>query len=338
MSIVKKIPLIDLRSFLAILTFGIILVLAIGCSSDSQADGGKPKEIRLDYAYYSPTSLVLKEFGWVEEVFAEEDINITWTLSQGSNKAIEFLNSDSVDFGSTAGAAALIAKSNEVPIENVYVYSQPEWTALVSKEGSGIETIEDLEGKKVAATFGTDPYIFLVRALDSKGLTIDDIEIVNLQHADGGNALVNGDVDAWSGLDPHMAKHEIESGTELFFRDINLNTYGFLNVREEFAEQYPDFVEKIIELYERAREWTVENPAEAAELLAEEADISLDVAEIQLVERTDFSNPMPGEEHIEAIKEAGNVLKNAGDLEESDDVEALANALINPEYAEAVIE
>lgn len=334
----KKIPLIDLRSFLAIVTFGIILIVAVACSSDSQADGGKPAEIRLDYAYYSPTSLVLKEFGWVEEAFAEEDVDITWTLSQGSNKAIEFLNSDSVDFGSTAGAAALIAKSNEVPIENIYVYSQPEWTALVSKEGSGIETIEDLEGKKVAATFGTDPYIFLVRSLDSKGLTIDDIEIVNLQHADGGNALVNGDVDAWSGLDPHMAKHEIESGTELFFRDINLNTYGFLNVREEFAEQYPDYVKKIIELYERAREWTVENPGEAAELLAEEADISLDVAEIQLVERTDFSNPLPGEEHMEAIKEAGNVLKSAGDLEENDDVEALTNALINPEYAEAVIE
>ncbi len=333
----KRVPLIDLRSFLAITVFGIILLLAVGCSSDTEAEG-KPSEIRLDYAYYSPTSIVLKEFEWAEEAFAEEDIEVSWELSQGSNKAIEYLNSDSVDFGSTAGAAALIAKSNEVPLENVYVYSQPEWTALVTNEGSGIEKIEDLKGKKVAATLGTDPYIFLVRALDSVGMTIDDIEIVPLQHADGGNALVNGDVDAWAGLDPHMAKHELESGAELFFRDIDLNTYGFLNVREEFAENHPEYVEKVIELYERARTWVLENPEEAAELLAEEADISTDVANIQLVERTILDNPVPGDAHVEAIIAAGNVLQQAGDLEEDDDVEALTNELINPEYAEKVIE
>src|SRR5699024_2382326 len=136
----KRAPLIDLRSFLAIAVFGVILLFVAGCSSESEAEG-KPSEIRLDYAYYSPTSLVLKEKGWAEEVFAEEDIDVSWTLSQGSNKAIEFLNSDSVDFGSTAGAAALIARSNDVPIQNVYIYSQPEWTALVTNEGSGIETI-----------------------------------------------------------------------------------------------------------------------------------------------------------------------------------------------------
>ncbi len=200
------------------------------------------------------------------------------------------------------------------------------------------ELNEDLKGKKVAATLGTDPYIFLVRALDSVGLTINDIELVNLQHADGGNALVNGDVDAWAGLDPHMAKHELESGTELFFRDIDLNTYGFLNVREEFAENHPEYVEKVIELYERARNWILENPEEAAELLAEEAEISTDVANIQLVERTILDNPVPGDAHVEAIIAAGNVLQQAGDLEEDDDVEALTNELINPEYAEKVIE
>lgn len=323
---------------MAIAIFGIIIILAVGCSSDSNADEGKPSEIRLDYAYYSPTSLVLKEFGWAEEVFEEEDIDVTWTLSQGSNKAIEFLNSDSVDFGSTAGAAALIAKANGVPLENVYIYSQPEWTALATNEGSGIKSIEDLEGKKVAATLGTDPYIFLVRALNSVGLSTNDIEVVPLQHADGGNALVNGDVDAWAGLDPHMAKHELESGAELFYRDINLNTYGFLNVREDFAESYPQYVEQVIELYERAREWVLENPEEAAELLAKEADISMDVAEIQLVERTDFSNPIPGIEHIESINAAGNVLKNSGDLDDDNDVETLTNELINPEFAEAVIQ
>src|SRR5690625_7338197 len=88
--------------------------------------------------------LGLREFGWLEEEFENDGIRIEWALSQGSNKALEFLNSNSVDFGSSAGAAALISKANGAPIKNVYIYSKPEWTALVTGEGSGVREIADL--------------------------------------------------------------------------------------------------------------------------------------------------------------------------------------------------
>ena len=77
----------------------------------------------------------------------------------------EFLNAGSIDFGSTAGSAALVAKINGNPIKSIYVYSRPEWTALVTRKDSTINKIEDLKGKTVAVTRGTDPHIFLVRAL-----------------------------------------------------------------------------------------------------------------------------------------------------------------------------
>ena len=59
-------------------------------------------------------------------------------------------------------------------------------------------------------TRGTDPHIFLVRALLDAGLTEKDITPVLLQHADGKTALIRGDVDAWAGLDPMMAQAEVE--------------------------------------------------------------------------------------------------------------------------------
>lgn len=130
-----------------------ILILVVGCSNQTSGQS-EPDKIRLDYAHYSPTSLVLKEFGWVEEAFEDEGIEIEWVFSQGSNRALEFLNSDSIDFGSTAGAAALVSKANGSPIENVYIFSQPEWTALVAANGSDIKSITDLPGKTVAATLG----------------------------------------------------------------------------------------------------------------------------------------------------------------------------------------
>lgn len=315
---------------------GVTFVLA-ACSSAGGEEKNKPKKVVLDYAYYSPTSLALKEFGWAEEVFEKEGIEVEWVLSQGSNKALEFLNSKSIDFGSTAGAAALIAKSNGSPIESVYIYSKPEWTALVTTNDSNITSVEDLKGKKVAATLGTDPYIFLLRSLGDAGLSSKDLEIVNLQHADGANALLTNQVDAWAGLDPHMAKVEIDSGAVLFLRDHDKNTYGTLNVRSEFAEQHPELVEKVIEVYEKAREWVVENPEGAAEILAKEADMALEVAQKSL-ERNDFSDPIPGKKQIEALKAAGEVLQSESVIKENVDVEKIVNELIIDRYSKNVIE
>src|SRR3546814_15679172 len=95
--------------------------------------------------------------------------------------------------------------------------------------------------------------IFLLRALSQAGLTEDDIQPVLLQHPGGYRALQSGQVDAWAGLDPHMAKAELESGARLFFRNADLNTYGILNVRESFAEEYPETVARVLKVYERAQ-------------------------------------------------------------------------------------
>src|ERR671939_521371 len=170
------------------------------------------KEIRIDWATYNPVSLVLKQKGLLEKEFAKDGISIIWVQSAGSNKALEFLNAGSIDFGSTAGSAALVARINGNPIKSIYVYSRPEWTALVVGKDSKITKVEELKGKRVAVTRGTDPHIFLVRALLDAGLSEKDVKLVLLQHPDARLALDRGDVEAWAGLDPMMAAAEIENG------------------------------------------------------------------------------------------------------------------------------
>ncbi|MFD1706572.1 aliphatic sulfonate ABC transporter substrate-binding protein [Siminovitchia sediminis] len=329
-----------MKKFTFILTFsilGLVTLIISGCSSNANSEEGTPEKIRMDYAYYSPTSLVLKKFGFLEEEFKEDGIEIEWTLSQGSNKALEFLNSNSVDFGSAAGAATLMSKANGAPIKNVYIAHKPEWTALVTSKDSDIQSVKDLKGKKVAATLGTDPYIFLLRSLDKEGLSVDEVEIVNLPHGDGATSLTNGSVDAWAGLDPHMARLEIETGAELFYRNAEFNTYGFLNVREDFAEKYPEYVERVIKAYEKAREWVLENPEEAVKLLAEEASIPEDVARIQL-ERNEFLEPVPGDVQTEALIEAGKILQESETISSEANVEELTSDLIDPSFAKKAID
>ena len=311
----------------------IAAAMSPGCSRKASV---KPATIKLDYAYYNPLSLVLKDKKFLEQDLAGEGISVEWTQSLGSNKALELLNSKSVDFGSTAGAAALIGKANGNPIQAIYVYSRPEWTALVVRKDSPITKVADLKGKKVAVTRGTDPHIFLLRALHEAGLTEKDIEMVVLQHPDGRIALEKGDVDAWAGLDPMMAQTELQSGSRLFYRNVNFNSYGVLDVREEFAKQHPAYVERVLAAYEKARLWALQNPEEFRKLFA--ADTKLDDSVItKVLERTDLTNSTIGDSQRQVIVAAGDVLKQNNVISGTTDVSTTVNNLIDPQYAQGVV-
>jgi sulfonate transport system substrate-binding protein len=288
----------------------------------------KPKEIRLDWATYNPVSMVLKERGLLEKEFAKDGIAIRWVQTLGSNKALEFLNASSIDFGSTAGAAALVSKINGNPIKSIYVYSRPEWTALVTKD-SKITRIEDLKGKRVAVTRGTDPHIFLVRALQSVGLTEKDITPVLLQHPDGKTALIRGDVQAWAGLDPMMAQAEVEDGARLFFRKPEANTWGVLNVREAFLKEHPDLVQRVLAVYEEARKYSLANYAEVKRVFIAATKLPEAVVDKQLKERTELTHSKIGEPQKESILAAGLALQQAGVVPASVDVKATVDALID---------
>ena len=286
-------------------------------------------EIHIDWATYNPVSMVLKQKGLLEKEFAKDGIRIVWVQSAGSNKALEFLNAGSIDFGSTAGSAALVARINGNPIKSVYVYSRPEWTALVTTKDSGIATVADLRGKRVAVTRGTDPHIFLVRALLDAGLSEKDITPVLLQHADGKTALIRGDVDAWAGLDPMMAQAEIEDGAKLFFRRPDANTWGILNVREQFLKDYPDVVRRVLAVYEDARKYSLANYDELKKTFIAVTKLPDAVVDKQLKERTDLTYSRIGAPQRDSILAAGLALQQAGVIEPKVDVKATVDALID---------
>src|SRR6201990_1197804 len=260
------------------------------------------KEIRIDWATYNPVSLVLKQKGLLEKEFAKDGISIVWVQSAGSNKALEFLNAGSINFGSTAGSAAPGAKINGNPIKSIYVYSRPEWTALVTTKDSKIAKVADLKGKRVAVTRGTDPHIFLVRALLDAGLSEKDITPVLLQHPDGKTALIRGDVDAWAGLDPMMAQAEVTDGAQLFYRNQEANTWGILNVREQFLKDYPEVTQRVLAIYEEARKYSLEHPDELKQTFIAVTKLPEAVVDKQLKERTELTHSRSGVQGAGAVR------------------------------------
>ena len=292
----------------------------------------KPSTINIDWATYNPVSMILKDKGWLEKEFEKDGIKVRWVQTLGSNKALEFLNAGSIDFGSTAGSAALVAKINGNPIKAIYVYSRPEWTALVTRKDSAISKIADLKGKRVAVTRGTDPHIFLVRALLSAGLSEKDIQPVLLQHPDGKTALIRGDVDAWAGLDPMMAQAEIEDGAKLFYRNPAANTWGILNVREQFAKDHPDLVKRVLAVYEQARKYSLAHYDELKAAFIAVTKLSDTVVDKQLKERTGLTYNKIGAQQRDSILAAGIALQQAGVIPANVDVKKALDDLVDDQY------
>jgi sulfonate transport system substrate-binding protein len=310
---------------------GIAAVAAATIALTSAAKA-QVNEIRIDWATYNPVSIILKQQGLLEKEFEKDGIKVRWVQAAGSNKALEFLNAGSIDFGSTAGSAALVAKINGNPIKSIYVYSRPEWTALVTSAKSDIKTVADLKGKAVAVTRGTDPHIFLVRALAEAGLTDKDVRFVLLQHADGRLALSRGDVQAWAGLDPMMASAELDEGAKLFYRKPEANTWGILNVREEFANKHPHLVQRVLKVYEQGRRWALANPDQVTKALAEAAKIPAAVAAKQLQERTELTHSAIGKPQRDSILAAGIALQKAGVIDAKVNIEQVLNSLIDERF------
>lgn len=315
--------------------FGAVSMLALlaalaACGAPTGTTAAK--DIRLDYAYYNPLSLVVRD----QHLLERRGYNVTWVLSAGSNKANEGLRSKGLDFGSTAGSAALVARANGTPIKIIDVYSKPEWTALVVGKNSTAKSVADLRGKKIAVTKGTDPYFFLLQSLAAAGLSPAEVEIVNLQHADGKTALERGDVDAWSGLDPFMAQTVQQQGSRLLYRNPDFSSYGVLDVREDFVATHPDLVQSVVNSYEEARKWATSHPEELAALLASQAKVTPAVAQEELQRTALNIPPVPGDPQRAVLTSILPIALADSDIRSEDAGRGALGTIIEPKYAQQV--
>ncbi|HUQ78856.1 MAG TPA: aliphatic sulfonate ABC transporter substrate-binding protein [Patescibacteria group bacterium] len=310
-------------------------ISAAGLAADSStrpATATQGGALNIDYATYNPLSLIIKKQAWLEAGLAAQGVMVNWVKSAGSNKANEALRAGAIDVGSTAGSAALLARSNGSPIQVIDIFSQPEWAALVVPRDSAIKTVADLKGKKIAATKGTDPYFFLLQSLEQAGLTQQDVTVEVLQHADGWAALQNGSVDAWAGLDPIMAGAEA-TGATLLYRNVGFNSYGFLNATEAFLAAKPDLAQAVVDGYEQARAWAKANPQETAAILAAEAGLDQAVATKVITERSNLDvSPVPGRAQTDVLTKIGPIFVATGDVKAQADIDKALASLINPSF------
>jgi sulfonate transport system substrate-binding protein len=126
-----------------------------------------------------------------------------------------------------------------------------------------------------------------------------------------------------------------QDGAQLFFRDIDYNTYGFLNATEDFLAEKPDVAQTVVDAYEKARAWAKENPEETAAILAEVAAIDPAVADSVIIDRTNLDvDPAPGEAQRSVLEKIGPVFVETGDVQTQQQIDDALGSLFDASLVE----
>ncbi|MDI4656480.1 NrtA/SsuA/CpmA family ABC transporter substrate-binding protein [Xanthobacter autotrophicus] len=246
--------------------------------------------VRLTWGFHGLT-LIAKERGTFEKALAEKGIKVEW-LGPFPNHAptLQAVTGGSADFGfggsTTPALAAIIAGSPLVFSQ--FVLYEPRTTAIIAKDGSGIDKVSDLVGKSVAVNRSGLGEFLLVAALEKNGIDRSKVKFVYLNPPDAAPALASGKVDAWSMWSPGVDIARLEyKAHDIFLEGRDLDFYidysSYVTSRK-FSQENSQIVRAVAAAYEEEAKWVNANVVEAETIVQKRAGYS-DVIRDQFIER-----------------------------------------------------
>ena len=257
-----------------------------GCSVDNSGQSADKPTIRIGYQTFPSGDLIVKNNKWLEE--ALPDFNIKWVkFDSGADVNTAFIAKE-LDFGalgSSPVARGLSAPLN-IPYQVAFVLDVAgDNEALVARNDTGINTIADLKGKRVATPFASTAHYSLLAALDQNGLSPRDVQLVDLQPQAILAAWERGDIDAAYTWLPTLDQLR-ETGKDLITsRQLAKGgkpTLDLATVSTEFATANPDVVDTWRKQQARALDVIKDDPTAAATAIAAEIGLTPEEVEGQL--------------------------------------------------------
>ncbi|MFJ4193006.1 ABC transporter substrate-binding protein [Pseudomonas sp. NPDC089534] len=206
---------------------------------------------------------VLRDRQVFEKAFADQGIKIQWSFFKGAGPVInEAFANGQVDLAYLGDLAAIIGKSNGLDTRLLSASARGVKQYLGVVPGSGIKTLQDLKGKRVAIFRGTATQLSFDAALASQGLSEKDVKVINLDFNAAVAALAAKQIDAsWgsSGLTALQAK----GLAELPLNTKDLGGAGSVQAvlvgTGKFVDAHPDVVAKLLKAQQQAVDWLTQD-------------------------------------------------------------------------------
>jgi sulfonate transport system substrate-binding protein len=143
-------------------------------------------------------------------VLKDVPYRIEWKEFVAAAPLLEALGAGAIDTGLVGDAPFTFAAAANVPVKAITAIRQSrDGLAILVPEKSQIRNFDDLRGKKIATGRGSIGHQLILAALEAKGWTANDVQLVFLAPSDAKLAYSQGSVDAWSTWEPYVSQEEV---------------------------------------------------------------------------------------------------------------------------------
>ncbi len=327
-----------------------VALLLAGCGGNTaQSDaGGLPQVVNIGTQQIPNDEALAAAKGYFEQ---EMGVKVNIVEFQAGDIRNAMISKD-IDFAMLGSSSAILGVANGMDVQLVWVHEVlGSAEQLVAREGSGVKTIQDLKGKKVATPFTSTAHYSLLNALKLNGIDEADVTLLDMQMPDIYAAWQRGDIDAAYGWEPTLSKL-LESGTSLL-TSADLAAQGVITanveiVRSEFAQQYPQLVAGYIRAVDRAVQLYRQNPDDAVATVAQAMGLTQQEAKTQMqgsiwltaAEQLspDYLGTSAQKGHfVEVAKDTADFLYSQKSLISQPDA-AVFEQFVNPAYIEQAVQ
>ncbi len=264
----------------------LLIIAVIGlCVTPAAQAAGKPEKVTVIYGGATWLGHYPAWVGIEKGIFKKHGLGVLWQQFYGSSSRMGSMTAGDVDTASTGciGAIALMASG----VKSFYAVGTQDSYATV--EGiiarKEIKTVQDLKGKKLAATFASSAHVLVLDILEQNGIDPKkDLTLLNLKVTEMPAAMKSGEIDACAAWTPHFNRILNMPGNHLLLDDTKFSLFkkydlgpgpDLLVVRREFADKYPNTVAAFWEGFFEAMEFIKTKPEESAKVLMKLTNLSM---------------------------------------------------------------
>jgi sulfonate transport system substrate-binding protein len=262
----------------------ITVITASAASLAISAHAQSRSELRIGYQKGASLLVLAKAQGSLEKKLAPQGVGVKWVEFPAGPQLLEGLNVGSVDVGFVGEAPPIFAQAAGAKF--YYIGNDPaapHAEALVVPKDSTIKSVAELKGKRVALNKGSNVHYLLVKLLQKNGLNLADITPVYLPPADARAAFESKAVDAWVIWDPFTAAAEKQIGARVLADATGVaSNHQFYLGERAFVEKNPQVIRAVFEDLVDKGQWVKAHVHEAAEVIAPQQGLPVDVVEASL--------------------------------------------------------
>lgn len=198
-----------------------------------------------------------------------EDYDVTVELSDwasGVDQNTAYAAGE-IDFSSMGNIPAVSGATNGFGTKILAVnYLYDDEYVLFATNDSGIESVEDLKDKNVGTYVGTVTHYAVAKYLESAGLTVDDVNLLNIG-AEVTTSLRSGDIDAGP-VGKIVATQLEQEGVGKILDSDQVPIYNYVVGNDEFAQKYPEITKKVLQLINDTWDYVLDNKQDYMEFYA----------------------------------------------------------------------